>query len=68
MKIKLDENLPASLVDGLSAPGHDVDTVKMAHLENKSNLTPLPFIEIGAGQGDVIHRFLRPVLRQERLL
>lgn len=27
MKIKLDENLPARLVDILSAAGHDVDTV-----------------------------------------
>jgi len=26
MKIKLDENLPKSLVDALSALGHDVDT------------------------------------------
>jgi predicted nuclease of predicted toxin-antitoxin system len=27
MKIKLDENLPASLVEGLMPLGHDVDTV-----------------------------------------
>lgn len=27
MKIKLDENLPASLVEGLTPLGHDVDTV-----------------------------------------
>ena len=27
MKLKLDENLPASLVDDLQALGHDVDTV-----------------------------------------
>lgn len=27
MKIKLDENLPASLVTSLAAKGHDVDTV-----------------------------------------
>jgi len=32
VKIKLDENLPTSLVDLLSALGHDADTVKMEHL------------------------------------
>jgi predicted nuclease of predicted toxin-antitoxin system len=35
VKIKLDENLPASLVDGLSTLGHDVDTVKMEHLNGR---------------------------------
>jgi len=35
VKIKLDENLPTSLVDLLSALGHDVDTVKMEHLNGR---------------------------------
>ena len=32
MKIKLDENLPSSLIGDLSAFGHDVDSVKMERL------------------------------------
>ena len=32
MKIKLDENLPASLADALSKLGHDVDTVPRERL------------------------------------
>lgn len=35
MKIKLDENLPATLVDLLAALGHDVDTVAMEHLNGR---------------------------------
>ena len=35
MKIKLDENLPTSLVDLLSALDHDVATVKMEHLKGR---------------------------------
>lgn len=33
MKLKLDENLPASLVGALSALGHDVDSVRTERLE-----------------------------------
>ena len=32
MKLKLDENLPESLVQALSASGHDVDNVRMENI------------------------------------
>ncbi|MCR4304091.1 MAG: DUF5615 family PIN-like protein [Gallionella sp.] len=35
MKIKLDENLPASLVSVLQGHGHDVDTVPQEHLSGR---------------------------------
>lgn len=45
MRIKLDENIPASLVADLTAFGHDVDTVK------DEGLTGRPDLEIfGAAQ------------------
>jgi len=37
MKIKLDENLPTSLVTGLSALGHDVDTVPQERLAGRDD-------------------------------
>ena len=37
MKIKLDENIPATLVDILISMGHDVDTVHIEKLNGKSD-------------------------------
>jgi predicted nuclease of predicted toxin-antitoxin system len=37
MKIKLDENLPATLAAVLAAAGHDVDTVPQEGLEGQSD-------------------------------
>ncbi|HEY1628461.1 MAG TPA: DUF5615 family PIN-like protein [Tepidisphaeraceae bacterium] len=37
MKIKLDENMPASLVETLSAFGHDVDTAQDEGLAGKDD-------------------------------
>ena len=39
MKIKLDENLPADLVEPLARLGHDVDTVVQEHLTGKDDPT-----------------------------
>jgi len=39
MKIKLDENMPASLVDALAKMGHDVDTVVVEGLAGKDDRT-----------------------------
>ncbi len=35
MKIKLDENLPARLIDGLAKLGHDVDSVPLEALSGQ---------------------------------
>ena len=37
MKLKLDENLPESLVPALSALGHDVDNVRLEGLVGQSD-------------------------------
>jgi hypothetical protein len=37
MKLKLDENLPESLVQALSALGHDVDNVRAENLVGQSD-------------------------------
>jgi len=37
MKIKLDENLPTTLADGLSQLGHDVDTVSQERLTGRDD-------------------------------
>lgn len=37
MKVKLDENLPETLVDRLTALGHDVDTVRVERLAGKDD-------------------------------
>lgn len=39
MMLKLDENLPATLVDPLAALGHDVDTVPAEQLAGKDDNT-----------------------------
>ena len=39
MKIKLDENIPASLVDVLSKRGHDADTVAHEDLRGRDDTT-----------------------------
>src|SRR5215213_5680246 len=39
MKLKLDENLPATLVDTLRALGHDVDTVRGEKIAGKDDNT-----------------------------
>jgi predicted nuclease of predicted toxin-antitoxin system len=39
MKLKLDENLPATLVDALTALGHDVDTVPGERIARKDDET-----------------------------
>jgi predicted nuclease of predicted toxin-antitoxin system len=38
MRIKLDENLPAELVDDLRAAGHDADSVESEHLAGEPDL------------------------------
>lgn len=37
MKLKLDENLPESLIAALSALGHDVDNVRLEGLSGQSD-------------------------------
>jgi len=37
MKIKLDENLPTTLADGLKSMGHDVDTVPQERLTGRDD-------------------------------
>lgn len=37
MKIKLDENIPATLVDILASAGHDVDSVPSEHLAGQND-------------------------------
>ncbi len=39
MKIKLDENIPASLISSLSALGHDVDTVPEENIAGEDDKT-----------------------------
>jgi predicted nuclease of predicted toxin-antitoxin system len=39
LKFKLDENLPATLVDRLTAAGHDVDTVPAEQIAGKDDAT-----------------------------
>lgn len=39
MMLKLDENLPATLVDPLAALGHDVDTVPAEQLAGRDDDT-----------------------------
>ena len=51
MQIKLDENLPAELVDDLTALGHDVDSVESEGLAGQPDL-------IVAAAGNRSHRIL----------
>jgi hypothetical protein len=37
MKLKLDENLPESLIQALSASGHDVDNVRMENIVGQND-------------------------------
>jgi len=39
MKLKLDENMPASLVDALASLGYDTDTVPQEQLAGKDDAT-----------------------------
>jgi Domain of unknown function (DUF5615) len=44
MQIKLDENLPAELVDDLTALGHDVDSVESEGLAGSFDTSSLVLI------------------------
>ena len=46
MNIKLDENLPESLVSELQALGHDVDTVRSEHLAERDGIVVLSSGEV----------------------